>query len=151
MTDEEYIMNEGHAPEPVVIVAPVAAPTVETVEEDLDLVSEQVAVLDIQDEERHEQIMEVLSECREQLATLTNSSVATESPMLIQIQADLVTIKDQLAILTSERRNRLSSNSSNPPQSESTNPGTVQDLQSPEESTSVQSPVEGRAKKYRKI
>jgi hypothetical protein len=150
MTEEEFIMNEGHAPEPVVIVAPVA-PTVETVEEDLDLVSEQVAVLDIQDEERHEQIMEVLSECREQLATLTNSSVATESPMLIQIQADLVTIKDQLAILTSERRNRSNSNSSNQPQSESTNPGMVPDLQSPEESTSVQSQAEGRAKKYRKI
>lgn len=71
----------------------------EELSDDIDDLSEQVALDSILDEERHDEIVEVLTECRERLDQLTTQSQTGESPALHRIAEDLTEVRRELAEL----------------------------------------------------
>ena len=134
-------------PEVIPVIVPIQTPTVEETEEELDLITEQVAVSNIENEERHDEIMEVLQLCRQRL----ESSSTNESPILNQIQADLVEIKAELLRLRRPAEESPNSNTSNLPPSESTQTPTNQSEPVTAESTDDLNRPAKTAKKYRAI
>jgi hypothetical protein len=117
---------------------PVEEAIVEDIEEatdDIDELSEALAVHSIISEERHDEILERVDECRTQLATLSSVPTA-ENPILTQLLNQMIELRTELATLKSSME--LRSNPA-PTQNESETPTPVEN---PEETRTEPSPKE---------
>lgn len=72
--------------------------------EEIDELSEQLAVHSIISEERHDEILERVDQCRTELERLSANGLTTaESPMLIQMVTQLAEIRAELTNLKSSQ------------------------------------------------
>lgn len=92
---------------------------IEEVEEEIDELSEQVALDSILSEERHDEVMEGLEECRQRLERLTTEG---QNPQLEAIQAELREMRQMLHEVRTELQTYSSTRPSNPTFSSSPNP-----------------------------
>jgi hypothetical protein len=141
--DETY---GGGAPPAVPVVA-----VIENTEDEIDLVSEQVAVLGIEDEERHDQIMEGVNECRQRLESLSTLTQTAESPLLSEIMTEIREIRSQLSDLQKKVIPSSNMNPSNLPQSESTETPAIVVLEEQNREELTGEPSAAVKKKYRKL
>ena len=144
------MLDEEITPVPVVVV-PSVETQIEQTEDELDLVAEQVGVLAIEDEERHDELMEGVSECRRRLATLSTSMTQVENPVLTQILNELAEIRVRLDHLKENQSSNTSQSSRPPSESIPMEPEPVELNQV--ESTVEHEPAERtpKRKKYRVI
>jgi hypothetical protein len=95
---------EGHTHEtPIVVTDNDESP--DEIEDDIDELAEALAVHSIISEERHDEILERVDECRMQLESLSTTGTA-ESPLLTQIMSQLVEIRAELMNLKSSMDSR---------------------------------------------
>jgi chromosome segregation ATPase len=119
-------------PEPVA-PQPEAEELTETVEE-VDELLETLAAESIVSEERHDEVMQEVLACRNQMETLAQQQ-QTENPMLAQIQAQITELHSRMEAIFSELQSLSRSRRS----------GEEQRLSTPEPSRSTETPSEPRA------
>lgn len=98
------------------------APVVDAIEieaEEIDEVSEALAVMGIISEERHNQLLEEVNQCRDLVVSLSTKVQTEESPTLTMILERLMQIQIELADLKKSMKPSSDSNPSNTLPSES--------------------------------
>lgn len=91
---------------------------IETEADEIDEVSEALAVHGIISEKRHEQILEEVDECKTRLDQLLTKEPTAESPTLTMILERLIQIQTELAVLKESVKATSDSSPSNTPPSE---------------------------------
>lgn len=86
---------------------------IEEATEDIDELSEQLAVHSIISEERHDEILARVDECNQTIQTLSSQVTQGESPILTQLlnqmietRAELATLRSSLIALTESKSNQ---------------------------------------------
>jgi capsule polysaccharide export protein KpsE/RkpR len=110
MPDEDVV--------PITVIPAVSPQAAQQEEEEIDFTAEMVARESIEREEQHEEVMEVLSECQNQLEKLTalsltlSESQTAESPIMMDLSRQIAEIKAQVESLTQEIKSMVSQVSS---------------------------------------
>jgi hypothetical protein len=108
--------DEGVVPVTVIPAVSAEAPPQEA--DEIDFTAEMVARESIEREEQHEEVMEVLAECQNQLEKLMalnlslSESQTAESPIMMDLSRQIAEIKAQVESLTVEIKSMVSQVSS---------------------------------------
>ena len=75
--------------------------------EDIDELSEQLAVHSIISEERHDEILARVDECNQTIQTLSSQVTQGESPILTQLLNQMIELRTELSVMKSSMDSRL--------------------------------------------
>ena len=112
---------------------------IEEATEDIDELSEQLAVHSIISEERHDEILARVDECNQTIQTLSSQVTQGESPILTQLLNQMIELRTELSVLKSSMDSRLNRDRT-PNPSETSEPETP--LENPAEQNREKSTVE---------